>query len=109
MRKAALANIVRTCAGLWVVFDARPNYLAQRWVVYRETTENAMAEQHPVQAFRAALETARLDLIERLAKLPSPLTESDLQLLATIQTALSAVREEIQAHGIGWGGQDTLE
>jgi hypothetical protein len=44
-----------------------------------------MAEQHPVQAFRAALETARLDLLERLAKSPSPLTESDLQLLAAIQ------------------------
>ena len=68
-----------------------------------------MAEQHPVQAFRVVLEKARLDLIEQLAKSSSPLTESNFQLLATIQTALSAVREEIRAHGVGWGGQDTLE
>jgi hypothetical protein len=50
-----------------------------------------MAEQHPVQTLRVTLENARLDVIEQLAKSPSPLTESDLQLLATIQTALSAV------------------
>jgi hypothetical protein len=59
-----------------------------------------MAEQHPVQALRVALETSRLDLIERLAKSSSPVAESNLQLLATIQTALSAVREEVQAHGL---------
>jgi hypothetical protein len=35
---------------------------------------------------------------------PDPLISGDLQLLAMIQTALSAVREEIQAHGVGWGG-----
>ena len=71
--------------------------------------ENTMAEQHPVQALRVALETSRLDLIERLAQSSSPVAESNLQLLATIQIALSAVREEVQAHGVGWGGKDTLE
>ena len=30
---------------------------------------------------------------------PDPLISGDLQLLAMIQTPLSAVREEIQAHG----------
>jgi hypothetical protein len=68
-----------------------------------------MAEQHPVQELRASLETARLQVIERLARSPSPLTGGDLQLLATIHTALSAVREELQSHGVGWAGQDTLE
>jgi hypothetical protein len=57
----------------------------------------------------AALETARLEVIERLARSPDPLTGGDLQLLAMIHTALSAIREEIQAHGLGWGGDDTLE
>jgi hypothetical protein len=68
-----------------------------------------MPERHPVQALRAALETARLEVIEQLARSPDPLTGGDLQLLATIHTALSAIREEIQAHGVGWGGEDTLE
>jgi hypothetical protein len=68
-----------------------------------------MAERHPVQALRTALETARLEVIEQLARSPEPLAGGDLQLLATIHTALSAIREEIQAHGVGWGGGDTLE
>jgi hypothetical protein len=68
-----------------------------------------MPELHPVQALQAALETARLKVVERLARSPNPLSGGDLQSLATIQTALSAVREEIQAHGVGWGGKDTLE
>jgi hypothetical protein len=55
-----------------------------------------------------ALETARLEVIEQLAKSPNPLTGGDLQLLATIHTALGAVREEVQAHGIGWGRQGHL-
>jgi hypothetical protein len=36
-----------------------------------------------MQALRAALETARLEVVERLARSPDPLTGSDLQLLAT--------------------------
>jgi hypothetical protein len=68
-----------------------------------------MPERHPVQTLRAALETARLEVIEQLARSPNPLTGADLQLLATIHTALSAIREEIQAHGVGWGGENTLE
>ena len=43
-----------------------------------------MPEQHPVQSLRAALETARLEVIEQLARSPNPLTGGDLQLLATI-------------------------
>jgi hypothetical protein len=68
-----------------------------------------MPDRHPVQTLRAALETARLEVIERLARSPDPLTGGDLQLVAMIHTALSAIREEIQAHGLGWGGDDTLE
>lgn len=58
---------------------------------------------HPVQTLRAGLETARIHVIEQLAAAPDPLVAEELQLLATIHTALSALREEIQAHGVGWG------
>jgi hypothetical protein len=47
-----------------------------------------MAEQHPVQALRAGLETARLQVIEKLDASPDPLTGGDLQLLAMIQTGV---------------------
>ena len=60
---------------------------------------------HPVQTLRAALEAARKHIIEQLAAAPDPLAAEQLRLLATIQTALSAVREAIEAHGVGWGGE----
>jgi hypothetical protein len=68
-----------------------------------------MHQQHPVHVLRTILEAARLKAIESLAASSDPLTLTGLRELATIQTALSAVREEIQAHGVGWGGRDTLE
>lgn len=66
-----------------------------------------MPEQHPVHVLRTILEAARLKAIEGLAASPDPLTIQGLRELATIQAALSAVREETQAHGVGWGGDDT--
>jgi hypothetical protein len=63
--------------------------------------------EHPVHVLRTILEAARLKAIESLAASSDPLPLTGLRELATIHTALSAVREEIQAHGIGWGGKDT--
>jgi hypothetical protein len=68
-----------------------------------------MATDHPVQTFQTALELARREVIDRLARSSDALIGTDLHLLATIQTALSAVREEMQSHGLGYGGEGTLE
>jgi HEAT repeat protein len=58
-----------------------------------------------VQALGAALEAQRLQAVESLAAHGSPLARDSLQELATLQAALTAVREVIETHSfrLGWG------
>jgi hypothetical protein len=70
-----------------------------------------MTNLHPVHALQANLEAARLKLVETLAAKGGPLTPDALRELAIIHAALSAVREEIDKHGVrmGWGGKGELD
>ncbi|WP_037490019.1 hypothetical protein [Sphingobium indicum] len=70
-----------------------------------------MERRHPVHSLRANLEAARLKAVERLAATDRAFSADALQELATLQTALTAVREELEAHGakLGWGGGDDLD
>lgn len=70
-----------------------------------------MTKLHPVHDLQANLEAARLKAVETLAgKEGSPAPDA-LRELATIHAALSAVREEIETHGIrlGWGNKGELD
>jgi phosphoribosylformylglycinamidine (FGAM) synthase-like amidotransferase family enzyme len=71
----------------------------------------AMATHHPVHALRSALETARLKAIEELAAKGGISSSDALRELAALQIALTAVREEIKAHGarLGWGAGNELD
>jgi hypothetical protein len=64
-----------------------------------------VATTHPVHALCTALEAQRLKTVETLAAQAGPLTPESLRELATLQAALTAVREEIETHSIrlGWG------
>ena len=70
-----------------------------------------MTNLHPVHALLANLEAARLKVVETLAANEGPLTPDALRELAIIHAALSAVREEIETHGIrmGWGNKGELD
>jgi hypothetical protein len=63
-----------------------------------------MSEQHPLHTLRGQLEALRVQTLDRLAASEAPLTTDALQELAAIQAALTAVREEMQSRGVGWGG-----
>jgi hypothetical protein len=66
-----------------------------------------MPTVHPVRALRATLEATRLRAVEGMAADNTPSPDA-LRELATLQTALTAVREVIKEHGIrlGWGGDE---
>jgi len=70
-----------------------------------------MANHHPVHRLRANLEAARLKAIDELAATDGAFHPDALQAIATLQMALTAVREAIEAHGprLGWGGNDELD
>jgi hypothetical protein len=65
-----------------------------------------VATTHPVLALCTALEAQRLKAVETLAAQTSALAPESLQELATLQAALTAVREEIEAHSIRLGWDD---
>jgi len=69
-----------------------------------------MANDHPVHTLQANLEDARLKAVEALAATNGAFSPDALHELATLQAALTAVREEIVNHGakLGWGGGDDL-
>jgi hypothetical protein len=74
--------------------------------------ETAMTESHPVDTLRTNLLAARLKAIKALAETGGEFSADALRELATLQTALTAVREAIEAHEIriGWGSsKDTLD
>jgi hypothetical protein len=69
-----------------------------------------MANAHPVHTLKSNLEAARLKAVETLAAAGGAFSPDALQELATLQGALTAVREEIVNHGakLGWGPGDDL-
>ncbi len=73
-----------------------------------------MTATHPIHALRASLEDKRLEAVQALADLGAtagtPLDPTILAELALIQLALTAVREEIDAHSVklGWGSAEAL-
>jgi hypothetical protein len=70
-----------------------------------------MTKLHPVHDLQAN-QAARLKAVETLAGKEGGLPAPDaLRELATIQAALSAVREEIETHGprLGWGSKGELD
>ena len=64
---------------------------------------------HPIRALETALDDKRLQLIEKLATDKSISADMTKE-LATIQAALTAVREAIDEHGprMGWGSDQEL-
>ncbi len=67
-----------------------------------------MRHSSPIHDLRERIETARLQLIEELAANGEPLSPETLQKIALIQSALTAVREEIKNHEVKVGGGDEL-
>ena len=70
-----------------------------------------MTKLHPVHVLQANLVATRLKVVETLAAKEGPPALDALRELATIHAALSAVREEIETHGVrlGWGNKDKLD
>jgi hypothetical protein len=70
-----------------------------------------MTDRTPVHDLQKALAAARLRAVEELAAKGGTLPPDDLQKLATLQTALSAVKEELTEHEgkLGWGPATPLE
>ena len=63
-----------------------------------------MIKRLPIHDLRAYLETARLKAIEELAAKDGAPPADALQGIAILQAALGAVREEIEAHEVKFGG-----
>jgi hypothetical protein len=77
----------------------------------RNAKETTVTQVHPVHALRANLESARLKTVQALAAKENAISPDALRELATLQSALTAVREEIEAHGgkLGWGTTTELD
>src|SRR6185437_16062156 len=73
--------------------------------------ERITMARHAVHTLRANLEAARLKAINELAATDGEFRPDALQALATLEMALTAVREAIEIHGprLGWGGNDELD
>ncbi|WP_395664511.1 hypothetical protein [Methylocella sp.] len=71
-----------------------------------------MTDHAPIHSLRDRLETERLAAVEGLAAGASSaeLSGDALARLAALQAALSAVREELEVHGVreGWGDAAAL-
>jgi hypothetical protein len=70
-----------------------------------------MTSETPVHDLQTALAAARLRAVEELAAKGGTFSPDDLQKLATLQSALSAVNEVIAEHQgrLGWGPPPPLE
>ena len=65
-----------------------------------------MTTSHPISILASNLDDKRLQLIEKLATTTDKSISADVMMeLATVQAALTAVREAIDEHGprMGWG------
>ena len=69
-----------------------------------------MQTSHLIHVLRDNLEAARLELVQKIAA-DGALSADALQELATIQAALTAVREEIESHEpkVGFGAEKALD
>jgi hypothetical protein len=67
-----------------------------------------MTHSSPLYDLRERIETVRLQLVEELAAKGGPLPPDTLQKIALIQSALTAVREEIKNHEVKVGGGGEL-
>ena len=69
-----------------------------------------MQTVHPIHSLRRKLETARLELVQRIAS-DDVLSAEALRELSIIQGSLMAVREEIGSHDpkIGSGAEEALD
>ena len=69
-----------------------------------------MAQSHSVHTLQENLEAERLKAVEALAVEEGGVSPEAVQELATIQSALVAVREVIESHGgrLGWGSPAPL-
>jgi hypothetical protein len=65
---------------------------------------NSVTDYSPIHALRERPERARLQTIEELAGKGGPLPSDALQKIALLHSALSAVRDEIEAHEVKIGG-----
>ena len=63
-----------------------------------------MIQHFPIHELRTQLEAARLKSIKELAAKKDALAADALQELAILQSALTAVREEIAAHEVRLAG-----
>jgi hypothetical protein len=61
-----------------------------------------VTERHPVHTLSSESEAARLNAVATLAATQAACSTDALRELATLQAALTAVREESEAHGVGW-------
>jgi hypothetical protein len=70
-----------------------------------------MTSETPVHDLQTALAAARLRTIEEMAAKGGTFSPDDLQKLAILQSALSAVNEVIAEHQgkLGWGPAPPLE
>jgi hypothetical protein len=65
---------------------------------------------HPLPTLQASLETARLNAVAAMAAKEGAISPDALRDLGALQAALTAVREEIEAHAarLGWGDEAGL-
>jgi hypothetical protein len=91
---------------LFVIAPRLPDGLPLSGRANRRTT---MMTSHPIRNLASNLEEKRLQLIEKLAS-DTPMSADAMKELATVQTALTAVREAIDEHGprMGWGSDQEL-
>jgi hypothetical protein len=89
---------------LFVIAPRLPDGLL--WSANRKAT---IMTSHPIRILASNLENERLQLIEKLAS-DTLMSADAMKELATVQTALTAVREAIDEHGprMGWGSDQEL-
>jgi hypothetical protein len=74
------------------------------FVALPEALGDVQMAQLPIHDLYSYLETSRLQSVQELAATGSAPSAAALQRLANLQTALTAVREEIEAHSVKVGG-----
>jgi hypothetical protein len=97
----------RTIAGAAIAPPRRRVLRDDMRVACGETIVN---KPHPIHSLQEALAARRLQAVEALAAKEDEISADDPRQLAVLQTALVAVREEIEAHRVqlGWGSEAEL-
>ena len=86
-----------------------PELTQRRLVVLWGAERQHVMTSHPIGNLASNLEEKRLQLIEKLVG-DASISADMLKELATVQTALTALREAIDEHGprMGWGSDQEL-